>query len=73
MAEPLDAAFDGRRRHLLRRLRGPHSLGGVSSNRIFSFTVTGDTMCRATDKTYRLDTPWTPDFLEQFPGVDYPG
>jgi hypothetical protein len=29
-------------------------------------------MCRATDKTYRLDTPWARDFLEQFPGVHYP-
>jgi secreted trypsin-like serine protease len=52
---------------------GPHFLGGVSSNLIVSVTVTGDAMCRATDKTYRLDTPWTRDFLEQFPGVDYPG
>jgi secreted trypsin-like serine protease len=52
---------------------GPHFLGGVESNLIVSVTVTGDAMCRATDKTYRLDTPWSRDFLEQFPGVDYPG
>jgi hypothetical protein len=52
---------------------GPHFLGGVNSNQIVSVPVTGDAMCRATDKTYRLDTPWTRDFLEQFPGVDYPG
>jgi secreted trypsin-like serine protease len=52
---------------------GPHFLGGVSSNLIVSVTVTGDAMCRATDKTYRLDTPWARDFLEQFPGVNYPG
>jgi secreted trypsin-like serine protease len=51
---------------------GPHFLGGVSSNLIVSVTVTGDAMCRATDKTYRLDTPWARDFLEQFPGVHYP-
>lgn len=52
---------------------GPHFLGGVSSNLIVSVTVTGDAMCRATDKTYRIDTPWARDFLEQFPGVNYPG
>jgi hypothetical protein len=52
---------------------GPHFLGGVSSSKIVSVTVTGDAMCRATDKTYRIDTPWARDFLEQFPGVDYPG
>jgi hypothetical protein len=52
---------------------GPHFLGGVSSNLIVSTTITGDAMCRATDKTYRLDTPWARDFLEQFPGVNYPG
>jgi len=52
---------------------GPHFLGGVQSNRIVTVTVTGDAMCRATDKTYRLDTPWSRNFLEQFPGVDYPG
>jgi hypothetical protein len=51
---------------------GPHFLGGVSSNLIVSVTVTGDAMCRATDKTYRLDTPWAREFLEQFPGVNYP-
>jgi secreted trypsin-like serine protease len=52
---------------------GPHFLGGVTSNLIVSVTVTGDAMCRATDKTYRIDTPWARDFLEQFPGVNYPG
>jgi secreted trypsin-like serine protease len=51
---------------------GPHFLGGVNSNLIVSVTVTGDAMCRATDKTYRIDTPWARDFLEQFPGVNYP-
>jgi hypothetical protein len=52
---------------------GPHFLGGVNSNRIVSVTVTGDAVCRATDKTYRIDTPWAREFLEQFPGVSYPG
>jgi hypothetical protein len=52
---------------------GPHFFGGASSNLIVSVTVTGDAMCRATDKTYRLDTPWAREFLEQFPGVNYPG
>jgi secreted trypsin-like serine protease len=52
---------------------GPHFLGGVSSNLIVSVTVTGDAMCRTTDKTYRIDTPWARDFLKQFPGVNYPG
>jgi secreted trypsin-like serine protease len=51
---------------------GPHFLGGVSSKLIVSVTVTGDAMCRATDTTYRIDTPWARDFLEQFPGVSYP-
>lgn len=51
---------------------GPHFLGGVTSNLIVSITVTGDAMCRATDKTYRIDTPWAESFLEQFPGVQYP-
>ena len=51
---------------------GPHFLGGETSNLIVSLTVTGDAMCRATDKTYRLDTPWVRAFLESFPGVAYP-
>jgi secreted trypsin-like serine protease len=52
---------------------GPHFLGGVNSDRIVSVTVTGDAVCRATDTTYRIDTPWAREFLEQFPGVSYPG
>jgi secreted trypsin-like serine protease len=51
---------------------GPHFLGGERSSLIVSVTVTGDAMCRATDTTYRIDTPWAQDFLEQFPGVNYP-
>jgi hypothetical protein len=45
---------------------GPHFLGGVESNLIVPITVTGDAMCRATDKTYRLDTPAARDFLDDF-------
>lgn len=51
---------------------GPHFLGGIQSNLLVSLTVTGDSACRATDKTYRLDTSWVRDFLERFPGVNYP-
>ena len=45
---------------------GPHFLGGAESNLIVSITITGDSMCRATDKTYRLDSPAARDFLGQF-------
>ena len=45
---------------------GPHFLGGTGSNLIVSITITGDAMCRATDKTYRLDTPAARAFLAQF-------
>jgi trypsin len=45
---------------------GPHFLGGAQSNLIVSITVTGDSVCRATDKTYRLDTPSTRNFLDDF-------
>jgi secreted trypsin-like serine protease len=45
---------------------GPHFLGGMTSNLIVSLTVTGDAMCRATDKTYRLDTPSAQEFLSRF-------
>ena len=38
---------------------GPHVQGGY----LVSLTVTGDTVCKATDKTYRLDRPWVHDFL----------
>lgn len=43
---------------------GPHFLKGT--NLIVSLTVTGDTMCKATDKTYRLDTASARDFLDNF-------
>ncbi len=45
---------------------GPHFLGGPSSNLEVSLTVTGDAVCRATDKTYRLDTPAARAFLSGF-------
>jgi hypothetical protein len=38
---------------------GPHFLDG----KIVSLTVTGDTPCRSTDKTYRVDTPWAQDWI----------
>jgi len=45
---------------------GSHFLGGVSSNRIVSITVTGDLWCKATDTTYRLDTTSAREFLDDF-------
>lgn len=45
---------------------GPHFLGGADSDLLVSLTVTGDAMCRATDKTYRLDTPAAREFLSRF-------
>lgn len=49
---------------------GPHFLGGADSNLLVSTTVTGDAQCRASDKTYRLDTASAREFLGQF--VDLP-
>jgi len=43
---------------------GPHFLG--DSNLVVSITVTGDTWCRATDVTYRLDTDSAQDYLRPF-------
>lgn len=51
---------------------GPHFLGGMNSNLLVSLTVTGDTVCRATDKTYRLDTPSAQEFLSRFELVPPP-
>lgn len=47
---------------------GPHFLGAGSSETttIVSITVTGDRFCRATDKTYRLDTASALSFLSEF-------
>lgn len=43
---------------------GPHFLGGTST--IVSLTVTGDSVCKATDKTYRMDTAAARDFLKDW-------
>jgi secreted trypsin-like serine protease len=43
---------------------GPHFLG--DTNMIISLTVTGDIPCRATDVTYRLDTPSARSYLADF-------
>ena len=48
---------------------GPHFLGGPKSNHIVSSTVTGDAVCKATDVTYRLDTPSARDYLDDFVSV----
>lgn len=45
---------------------GPHFLGDESSNLVVSITVTGDRFCRATDTTYRIDTPWARAFLDDY-------
>ncbi len=45
---------------------GPHFLGGPTSNLGVSITVGGDAVCRATDKTYRLDTASARSFLGQY-------
>lgn len=41
---------------------GPHFLGDT----VMSLTVTGDVWCKATDKTYRVDTEIARDFLDEF-------
>jgi secreted trypsin-like serine protease len=43
---------------------GPHFLG--NTDLIVSITVTGDAVCRATDKTFRVDTARARAFLSQF-------
>jgi hypothetical protein len=47
---------------------GPHfiHLNGEETDIIASITVTGDAVCKATDKTYRMDTPVVREFLGQF-------
>ena len=45
---------------------GPHYLGGATSDLEVSLTVTGDSVCRSSDKTYRLDTAPARDFLSRF-------
>ena len=45
---------------------GPHFLGGATSNLLVAITVTGDSPCRATDKTYRLDTASARAFIGNY-------
>jgi secreted trypsin-like serine protease len=51
---------------------GPHfiHLDGVETDIVASITVTGDAPCKATDKTYRMDTESARSFLADF--VDLP-
>jgi hypothetical protein len=51
---------------------GPHFLGAGADETdvVASITVTGDAVCKATDKTYRMDTDSARDYLEAF--VDLP-
>jgi secreted trypsin-like serine protease len=51
---------------------GPHfiHLDGVETNIVVSVTVTGDAPCKASDKTYRVDTESARSFLSNF--VDLP-
>ena len=51
---------------------GPHfiHLNGEETDIVTSITVTGDAPCKATDKTYRTDTPSARTFLADF--VDLP-
>lgn len=43
---------------------GPHFLG--NTNMVVSLTSTGDSWCRATDQTYRVDTDSARSYLSQF-------
>jgi hypothetical protein len=45
---------------------GPHFYGGAGSDKLASITISGDAVCRALDKTYRLDTASAFDFLSGF-------
>lgn len=47
---------------------GPHFIGAGSGETdvVAAITVTGDRYCKATDKSYRLDTPSARDFLDDF-------
>jgi hypothetical protein len=51
---------------------GPHfiHLDGVETDIVASITVTGDAVCKASDKTYRMDTESARSFLGDF--VDLP-
>lgn len=47
---------------------GPHFIheNGVETNIVVAVTVTGDAVCKATDKDYRVDTPAAREFLGQY-------
>jgi hypothetical protein len=45
---------------------GPHFIDSIDPNLQVSLTVTGDAVCKATDLTYRLDTPEAREFLSGF-------
>jgi hypothetical protein len=47
---------------------GPHfiHLNGVETDIVASITVTGDSVCKASDKTYRMDTEPVRNFLANF-------
>ena len=45
---------------------GPIFLGGTASNIVVATTITGDSVCRATNVTYRLDTQSAREFLGQY-------
>lgn len=45
---------------------GPHFIDSIDPNLQVSLTVTGDAVCKATDLTYRLDTPAAREFLADF-------
>jgi secreted trypsin-like serine protease len=45
---------------------GPHFLGGVNSNLEVALTVTGDAVCKATDRDFRLDTAAARSFLKDY-------
>jgi secreted trypsin-like serine protease len=47
---------------------GPHLIAGTDV--VVAVTTTGDSMCRATDVDYRLDTESARSYLAQF--VDLP-
>lgn len=50
---------------------GPHfiHLNGVETDIVAAITVTGDSPCKATDKTYRMDTDSVRSFLANFVAV----
>jgi len=45
-------------------------LNGVETDIVVLITVTGDAVCKATDRTYRMDTKSARSFLSDF--VDLP-